>query len=121
MTLVATINASAEAHGHPSNCTEPANGSVQADSDSSVHVNGTDVASVGAASINFSSHSHDHSSEDGCHNNQSHSIDPDTVATSVSINDSPVYLVGSGVGTDPGSGGNVDITDGGANETVNVT
>lgn len=111
---IALIDASAQASGHPSQCTPTVSGSVDSTSSHNVTVTvgGTtkEVATIATANINFSSHAHDYTTEEGCHQNQSHSLDPDTGESSITINGSPVYLVGNGVTTDPTSGGSVDIT-----------
>lgn len=123
MTELVLIGANCEANGHPTECTEPAPGSVQQSSSHGVTVNGTQVATIASADMNFSSHAHDHTTEEGCHDNQSHSLDPDAGAdsSSVTVNGSPVYIVGDGVTTDPGSGGTVDIVDSGGNNTITET
>jgi hypothetical protein len=109
MSKIALIGASCNAFGHPTECEEPATGIIVSDSSSSVTINGTAVATIATASISFSSHSHDYSSQDGCYNKSSHSIDPDTTTSSITLNQSPLYLAGVGVATDPISGGNVSI------------
>lgn len=113
MTDFALDGMSAEASGHPTECTEPASGSVNGGA-SSVTVtdsggNTKALATVADSSVDFPSHSHDYSESEGCHDMQSHSIDPDTVSSSVSVNGSAVYIVGD-VGTDPTTGGTVSIS-----------
>jgi hypothetical protein len=58
--------------------------------------------------------------EEGCHVNQSHTLDPDTGEPSITINSSPIYLVEDSVTTDPGSGGDVDITNNPTTTEMNV-
>jgi hypothetical protein len=106
------IGASVEAFGHPSECQEPASGEVvsTASHGISVTVNGTsrEVATIASADISLPSHAHDYSSEDGCHQNESHTLDPSGEA-SITINGSPIYLVENNAATDPTSGGAIDI------------
>jgi hypothetical protein len=113
MTDLCTIDASCEATGHPTECTEPVSGSVTSDSSHNVTIsaNGVtkEVATIATASMDFPSHSHDYTSVEGCHQNSSHSIDPDTGEPTITINGSPVYLVKDSVTTDPISGGDVNI------------
>lgn len=124
----ATFDAPAKAEGHPSECTAVVSGTVQSDSPSSVTVTtsgGTTkgIATVNNASIHFDSHSHDYSTKQGCHQNSSHDLDPDSGqdSSSLTINGSPVYIVKNGVTTDPGSGGSVNITGAGNNNSVTET
>lgn len=121
MTQLVLIGASCEAEGHPSECTEPAPGTVEQSSAHGLSINGTQVATVASADMNFLSHAHSYTGDPpSCGDNQSHSLDPDAAAdsSSLTVNGSPVYIVGSGVTTDPGSGGNVNITDSGGNTSV---
>lgn len=112
------IGASAEAFGHPSSCTEPASGSVATEGSSSVTINGTAVATTATADLSFASHSHDYSTSEGCHQNSSHTLDPDTVSSSVTINGNPLYIAEDNVASDPISGGNINIIDAGGNTSV---
>jgi len=114
------IGANCEADGHPGQCQNPAPGTVQSTSSCSFTVNGTEVATETTADMHFPSHAHDHDSENGCHENQSHNLDPDTgkLSDSVTVNGSPVYLTDTGVASDPGSGGAIDIVDAGGNAFV---
>lgn len=109
----AVIDASCEAKGHPSDCTEPAPGTVVSTSthDITVTVGGTtkEIATIDTADMDFPSHAHEYSDEDGCHEKESHTIDPDEGDPSITINGSPIYEVDSAVTSDPGSGGDVDI------------
>jgi len=118
MTKLALIGAPVEAFGHPGECSEPAGGNVTGSA--SISVNGTPIASTGEAEIDIPSHAHDYDDDDGCIEVFGHQIQPDTVADSVSLNGSPLYVTESGVGTDPGSGGAVDITDSGGNSSVHI-
>jgi hypothetical protein len=114
MTEIAIIDATAEAFGHPSECTEPAPGTVVSAGSHGITVSAggstKEVATIAAADISVPSHAHDYTSEEGCHQNESHTLDPDNGEPSITINGSPVYLVEDGVTTDPTTGGNVDIT-----------
>lgn len=120
MTKLVVVGASCEAEGHPSECTEPATGTVEKTSSHSLSINGTQVATVDSADMVFPSHAHNYSEEQGCHDKQSHELgaDSDAVSSSLTVNGSPIYLVGDGVATDPGSSGNVNIVDSGNNNTV---
>lgn len=112
------IGAGAEAFGHPSSCTEPASGSVVSSSNQSVSINGTAVATTATADLSFASHSHDYSTLEGCHQNSSHTLDPETVSSSVTINGNPLYIAEDSVVSDPISGGNINIIDAGGNTSV---
>lgn len=114
---------SAEAGGHPSECTEIVSGQVQKDSDHNVTITNASgetkqIATIKSADMFFEKHAHDHETIDGCHNEQKHTLDPDTGSKTVTINSSPVYLLKDGVTTDPGSNGDVNITDSGINNSV---
>lgn len=122
----ALIGSSAEAGGHPSDCTETVSGTVQSTSSTSVSVNGTEVASTATADIHFDTHSHEYSGDPpSCKDDQSHDIDPDDpgpgLSDSVTINGNPVYLKADAVTTDPGSGGDVNITGNGGNSSLTET
>lgn len=123
MTDFVLIGASCEAFGHPTECTEPVSGGVVSEASSSVTINGTDVATTTTADMNFPSHSHDYSSTEGCHQNSSHTLGPDSVSvsSSVTINGDPLYLEESGVASDPVTGGDIDIIDSGGNTSVSKT
>lgn len=114
MTELTLIDADAEANGHPTECTEPAPGSVEQTTSHGITVTvggkTKEFATVADSDINFSSHSHDYDETDGCHQNSSHSLDPDTTATNITINGSPLYTVDAAVTTDPITGGDVNIT-----------
>lgn len=127
MTLFTTIDADCEAFGHPTECTEPATGTVVKTSDHSLTVTNAaqvtkQVATIDSADINFPSHSHDYDTMNGCHDDQSHTLDPDNpseVAENITLNGSPLYLSNDGVATDPVTGGDVDIIDASNNNSVN--
>lgn len=112
MTKYALIDASCDAFGHPTECQEPAPGTVQKDSshDITVTVDGQtkEIGTIATATMHFNSHAHDYDPENGCHDYHSHDIDPDG-DPSITINGSPVYEVADDVTTDPVSGGSVDI------------
>lgn len=112
------IGASCEAFGHPTSCTEPAPGSVVSEATSSVTINGTPVATTGTADLNFPSHAHDYSTLEGCQNNASHTLDADTVSSSVTLNGNPLYIEEDGIATDPITGGNINMTGSGSNSSV---
>lgn len=112
------IGASCEAFGHPTSCTEPAPGTVVSESNASVTINGTNVATTATADLEIPSHAHDYSTLEECHENASHTLDPDTVSSSVTLNGNPLYIYENSVATDPISGGNIDITSTGNNSSV---
>lgn len=99
------INESVEAYGHPTECAEPVSGSVSGTGFPSVTINGDPLTQGGADTMEFSSHAHDYTSEDGCHQSESHSITLDA-STSVSVNGNPVGIIGSK--TDPTTGGSIE-------------
>lgn len=107
------ISAGAEAFGHPTECEEPASGQIVSTSSHGISVtvggNTHEIATIDSANISIPSHDHDHSSLDGCHNTQSHTLDP-SGEPSITVNGSPIYLVEDSVATDPTSGGSVNIT-----------
>lgn len=123
MTLV-TIGATCEADGHPTQCEESVVGNVV--QTSSHNISNTtasnetaEIATVDTADIIFDSHSHNYSVLLGCHDNQSHTLDPESEKLpNITINGSQVYVVDNPVTTDPGSGGDVSITDAGAINNV---
>lgn len=130
MVKIATVDngseQSCEALNHPTECTEPAPGQIQQTAAHGVTItnesgDSQQIATIASADMHFDSHAHDYSSLQGCHDNQSHDIDPDNGSSSITINGSPVYLVKDGVTTDPGSGGDVNITQAGINNSVNQT
>lgn len=116
MSSIALVGANCEAEGHPTECTEPATGSVSSTSSNSVTINGTDVYVQDRANMHFDSHAHDHDNTNGCHDMQSHDIDPDDTH-SVTINGQPVFEVGDAT-TDPVTGGTADVIDSGGNSSV---
>lgn len=115
---VALLGAPCEADGHPSQCTEPAPGTVEETDASLLSVGGVDVASHGTAVMHFPGHSHDYNEEDGCIAVQSHDLTPDQDAL-LTVNGEPVMCVGDSA-ADPGSGGTAEITDHGGNEVLTV-
>jgi hypothetical protein len=121
----ALIGSNCEAYGHPDDCEEPADGTVQSTSPVSVTVNGTDIATKATADMHFPSHSHDYDVDNGCHQDESHTLDPDDpgpgLSDSVTINGSPIYQVATGVADDPTSGGSIDIIDAGGNSSLGET
>lgn len=118
MTYLVVVGASLEAFGHPTECTEPAPGSVTGSS--TVSIDGDDVAVKSQASLEFPSHGHDIDDSKDCIDKYSHSFQPDesALSNSVTINGNPAYLDGGTVGTDPGTGGDVNYTDNGGNDSV---
>lgn len=108
--------APAEAFGHPSVCSEPAPGTVT--DDTPITYNGTPIATQQDGTIEFDSHGHDTTPLGACTAYESHSIPPVTVSESVTYNGAGVCIVTDAVATDPGSGGDVDITASGGNTAV---
>lgn len=125
MTELSFDGATAEAVGHPTECTEPAQGSVDSDASTGIIVSvgdvSRDISTVASSSITFSSHAHAYSTEDGCHNLSSHSLTADSGDGSITVNGSPVIGVGNGVTTDPITGGNVNITGNEIQTNITIT
>jgi hypothetical protein len=125
MSEVALIGADAEASGHPTECEEPALGEVSSTSSTGISITvggqSAELASIDSADISFDSHAHDYTSEDGCHELSSHSLDPDSGEPSITINGSPIYVISGGVTADPITGGDVDITSNPINAGITVT
>lgn len=121
MTELALIGATCEAYGHPTECQEPAPGSVVSTTSHNVTVNGVQVATDASADMNFPTHSHDYTVLDGCHQNSSHTLDPAVESSSITINGSPVYITADAVATDPVTGGDINIADSGGNSSVTET
>jgi uncharacterized Zn-binding protein involved in type VI secretion len=111
---LALDGAPCEASGHPSSCQEPAPGSVDAP-DTTFTVNDVQVGSHGG-SMFFPSHAHTYTSESGCTDHQSHSLDPDETP-SFTLNGEPVYRVADST-TDPVSGGVAEIVGPGTGHEV---
>lgn len=123
MTDLVTLTANCEAFGHPSACTEPAPGDVQEESPASLtltNAGGTtkQIASVDTADMHFDSHGHDTDEEGNCIQFETHDVDPSVTSSSLTLNNSPLYIVGDGVGTDPTTGGDIDIIDAGINVSL---
>jgi len=122
------VGASAEAFGHPSECSEPAIGEVQSISPNNItffpEEGATgELASVSTADIHFDSHAHEYTAPpdgSGCTSFSSHDIDPDdAVLPQITVNGSKVYTDNNPVFTDPESGGDINITESIPNITVN--
>jgi len=116
MVTYALIGAPAEASGHPSACSEPAPGTIEGDS--TVTYNGTPIANADTTTIEFGSHGHSTDADGNCTDYTSHSLVPETVSETVTYNGEGFFLTQDSVDTDPGSGGAVDITASGGNDTV---
>lgn len=104
-----------EAFDHPDECTEPAAGNAVMEvteggesKESSVKINGVSVVTKNVGVLFFPEHAHDYDSENGCHDEQSHLIEPPSDG-SVTVNGSSI-MVGSDTTTDPVSGGNVTVS-----------
>jgi hypothetical protein len=116
---------SCEATGHPEdNCTEPVPGQIQKTSDHSVTVTNASgetkqIATLDSANMFFESHSHDYSLLEGCHQDESHTLDPDSgKLASITINGSPAYVVEDNVTSDPTTGEPVNIVGAGVNNSM---
>lgn len=117
---------SCEATGHPTSCTEPVPGSIQGSSHSVTvnNANGDEKpVATQASTLHFDSHAHSYSSLDGCYNNQSHDLtgadfNESNLSSSLNINGNPVIVVADAVATDPGSGGDVNVTNTGINNSL---
>lgn len=118
---VMLIGAGVVAKGHPSSCTANVSGTVQSTGANLLSVAGTEVATADNADMHFDSHSHDHSAVEGCHDDQSHDVDPTSGKLSgiLRVEGSPVYLEDSALQSDPGSGGDIDATGNGGNTILN--
>lgn len=119
MANLSLIGASVTASGHPGACGSVASGVLAGDS--SVTVNGTPVGIATDCSLDFGSHGHDTDSEGACISYMSHSVQQESVSSSVSVNGKAVYVEVSGAATDPGSGGPIDYTSSGGNGSVTTT
>jgi hypothetical protein len=118
MSNVVLVGADCDTYGHPTNCQEPAPGSVNSTSSSNVTLNGADVYFHSRADMFFPSHAHDYSSDKGCHQYSSHSIDPDDTHN-LTLNGSPI-VIESDEGTDPVSGDRAVFRNSGGNETFKL-
>lgn len=102
-TPYAVVGADCLADGHPSSCTEPAQGMIEdADGETPLMIDGTPVADHGDA-MHYDSHAHDYSSEEGCYAMQSHDLTPDQTPP-WTVDGRPLILEGNDT-SDPGSGG----------------
>jgi hypothetical protein len=123
-TLDVSGTQSCEAFGHPSDCTEPAPGSVSQYQSkiNSIRIitnnNSSRAATTSDANLNFSSHSHDYSVEQGCHEDSSHKLIPNVTSSTVTIDGSPIFVKEYSVQTDPVSNGSVDIKSEEVNKTI---
>jgi len=108
-----------EAFGHPGACSEPADGTVE--DETPITYNGTPIATQQSGILSVPSHGHDTTDDGSCTQYESHDVTPDTVSSSVSYNNYGLCIVTDNAGTDPGSGGNINITDSGGNDTVTET
>lgn len=104
-----TIGASCEATGHPTECTEPAPGTVEnTDNTSILTVNGSDIATRDDRMV-FGSHAHEYTPPlgPGCTDFQSHSLQTDQIHP-LSIDGTSV-MCRDDTTTDPGSGGTASV------------
>jgi len=117
MSNVVLIGSNCEAYGHPIECQEPVSGSVSEDNSPKVTLDGKGIYFHSEASMKFSEHSHDYV-DGSCVNNQSHSVDPDDTH-SVTLDGSSIVLEDD-EGTDPVSGGRIEITNTNGNESFKL-
>jgi len=108
-----------EAFGHPGACSEPADGTVE--DTTPITYNGTPIATQRSGTLSLPRHGHDTTAEGSCTQYESHDVMPTTVSSSVSYNGYGLCIVTDGAGTDPGSGGDIDITGAGGNSAVTET
>jgi len=102
-TNYALISSSCLANGHPTDCTEPAPGTLQnSDGNDPITVDGTVVADHGD-DMHYPSHGHDTDDEGNCTDYQVHQLTPDQ-SPPWTVDGRPLILVGNDT-TDPGSGG----------------
>jgi len=125
LTIDINGNQSCEAYDHPSECSEPAPGSVsqyqsETNSVTVTNANGDSsrLACEADANLKFPSHAHDHDAINGCHEKNDHTLIPDKTSTSVTINGSPVFVGDTSIATDPGSGGKIDAPSDDVNSSV---
>lgn len=125
MLTIAVHGAACEADGHPTECSEPATGSVEdADDATNVTVNGVPLADHGDV-MNFPSHAHAYEDTDGdgvkdsCTQLSSHDLTPDNTPA-LTVDGQPVMRVGDAT-TDPGSGGVAQIVDSGGSSAITHT
>lgn len=104
------IGDSCEAEGHPSVCSEPASGSVKKQSDITIHYDGKKIAAETVAKLNFPSHGHDVGPDGGCVDDQEHNFQPSTVIEHVTYDGNKLYLDDNAIASDPGTGGDVNMT-----------
>lgn len=110
-TAYALVGAPCLADGHPSACSEPAEGTIEnADGESPLTVDGTPVADHGDA-MHFDSHGHSTDAMGNCIDYQTHDLTPDQ-APPWTIDGRPLVLEGNDT-TDPGSGGRAWVDDAG--------
>jgi uncharacterized Zn-binding protein involved in type VI secretion len=120
MTRIVLLGADCEAAGHPDKCPGVVAGTVvDEDTDTSVSVNGTAVATRGDR-MEFGPHEHAIDPATGsCVDTQSHLLQTDQTRP-VTVNGDSVMIVGDST-TDPGSGGLADVINSGGNKDVTVT
>lgn len=130
MTLLVTddiTEQSCEATGHPTECQEPAPGTVQ-NSDNGITVNAADGSesslATRASTLHFDSHSHAYTTDLGCHSNSAHDLtgsdfNDANLSQGITVNNEPVLLVASDVATDPGTGSPVNIVSENVNNGIN--
>jgi len=116
MQLITLIGSDVDAFGHPSECTEPAPGTVDTVNGSDVNVNGTDVYTTKSADMVIPSHDHSFAPLPGCHDSQEHAIDP-TETHNVTVNGETMYIE-SDTGIDPGTDESVEFVNTGGNDSV---
>jgi hypothetical protein len=132
MPRIATVDKdsekSCEATGHPSECTEPVPGPINKTDTHNVNITTASnvtkqIATIQSSEMFFPKHDHDYGGGDGCHDEESHTLDPEIPKTassgSITINQSPVYIVEDDVTKDPKTDEKVNIVKAGINNSVN--
>lgn len=117
MPELALVGAACLADGHPTECTEPAPGSIQGSTP--VTIDGTSIADQGADRMHYDPHAHDYAPEPGCHDVFGHDLTPDQ-SPPITVDGQPVMRETDDT-TDPGSGGRAWIDDSGGNTAVTHT
>lgn len=116
---IALLGALCEADGHPSQCPGVVEGElVDTDTDTSVTVNGTPVATRGDR-MEFPPHEHALDANGNCTDTQSHLLQTDQVRP-ITVNGQTVVVIEDST-TDPGSGGLAEVVETGGNQTVTAT
>lgn len=98
---------SIEASGHPSECTEPATGSISTSDETGTTSNDNIVLNKNNSSLDFPSHGHDTDGDGNCTDDQSHNLTPDIEETGLRLNGENVLITGTIQNTDPVTNGSI--------------